>query len=140
MPTRITQIESTGKETSALKDIGGNGHQPDTSHSGSVTSDAVIDVIESTVFKVEGTLYLRDAELLEKICRDVVEQTNRPVTLELDGLSYLDSDSAAVLCRMKREQKVNLVGLHLFIEKVVELREESEKATKYLPKPKLPPE
>jgi anti-anti-sigma regulatory factor len=91
-----------------------------------------------TVFKVEGTLYLRDAELLEKICRDVGKQTERPVTLELEGLSYLDSDSAAVLCRMKREQNVTLEGLHLFIEKVVELTEESEKATKYLPKPQLP--
>ena len=94
--------------------------------------------IVPTVFRVEGTLYLRDAELLEKICRDVGNQTKRPVTLELAGLSYLDSDSAAVLCRMKREQNVSLEGLHLFIEKVVELTEEYEKATKYLPKPKLP--
>jgi hypothetical protein len=39
---------------------------------------------------------------------------------------------------MKREQNVRLEGLRLFIEKVVELTEESEKATKYLPKPKLP--
>ena len=91
-----------------------------------------------TVFKVEGTLYLRDAELLEKICRDVGNQTKRPVTLELAGLNYLDIESAAVLCRMKREQNVSLEGLHLFIEKVVELTEESEKATKYLPKPQLP--
>jgi len=123
MPTRITQIERPKSETPAFNGFGKNGDQP-----------------APTVFTVEGTLYLRDAELLEKICRDVVEQTNRPVTLELDGLSYLDSDSAAVLCRMKREQNVNLEGLHLFIEKVVELREESEKATKYLPKPKLPPD
>ncbi len=124
MPTRITQIDRPKTETSALKRIAEHGDQPD----GSVP----------TVFKVEGTLYLRDAELLERICRDVSDQTKRPVTLELDGLSYLDSDSAAVLCRMKREQNVSLEGLHLFIEKVVELTEECEKATKYLPKPKLP--
>jgi anti-anti-sigma regulatory factor len=122
MPTRITQIERPKSETPAFKGFGKNDDQP-----------------APTVLTVEGTLYLKDAELLEKICRDVGKQTNRPVTLELDGLSYLDSDSAAVLCRMKREQNVNLEGLHLFIEKVVELREESEKATKYLPKPKLPP-
>jgi ABC-type transporter Mla MlaB component len=119
MPTRITQIESAESETPATEGFGKNSDQP-----------------APTAFKVEGTLYLRDAELLEKICRDVGQQTKRPVTLELDGLSYLDSDSAAVLCRMKREQNVNLKGLHLFIEKVVELTEEGEKATKYLPKPK----
>jgi hypothetical protein len=135
MPTRITQIELPRSETSALKGIGENGEQPDRSCSESLTRDTGI---VPTVLRVEGTLYLRDAELLEKICRDVGNQTKRPVTLELAGLSYLDSDSAAVLCRMKREQNVSLEGLHLFIEKVVELTEEYEKATKYLPKPKLP--
>jgi ABC-type transporter Mla MlaB component len=135
MPTRITQIELPRSETSALKDIGENGEQPDRSRSESLTRDTAI---VPTVFKVEGTLYLRDAELLEKICRDVGNQTKRPVTLELAGLSYLDSDSAAVLCRMKRELNVSLEGLHLFIEKVVELTEEYEKAAKYLPKPTLP--
>lgn len=88
---------------------------------------------EATVLKVEGSLYLRDAELLEKICRDVGSQTGRPVALDLAGLSFLDSDSASVLCRMKREQGVRLEGLHLFIGKVVELAEECEKAAKYLP-------
>ena len=135
MATRITQIESPTNETSALNDIVGNGDQPDSSHPESVTRDPGT---VPTVFKVEGTLHLQDAELLEKICRDVGNQTKRPVTLELDGLSYLDSESAAVLCRMKREQNVSLEGLHLFIEKVVELTEECEKATKYLPKPELP--
>ena len=132
MPTRITEVERPKSETTAPKGIGENGDQPD---SETVTRNAGT---APTVFKVEGTLYLSDAELLEKICRDVRNQTKRPVTLELDGLSYLDSDSAAVLCRMKREQKVNLEGLHLFIEKVVELTEEYEKATKYLTKPQLP--
>jgi anti-anti-sigma regulatory factor len=135
MPTRITQIETPKSETSALKGIGENGEQPDRCRSESLTRETGI---APTVFKVEGTLYLRDAELLEKICRDVVNQTKRPVTLELAGLSYLDSDSAAVLCRMKRELNVSLEGLHLFIEKVVELTEEYEKAAKYLPKPTPP--
>ena len=135
MPTRITQIERPRSETSAIKDLGENCNRFDRSHTENVTRDTGT---VATVFKVEGTLYLRDAELLEKLCRDVGNQTNRPVTLELAGLSYLDSDSAAVLCRMKREQNVSLEGLHLFIEKVVELTEESEKARKYLPKPKLP--
>src|SRR5713226_6703656 len=137
MPTRITQIERPKNETSDVKAIGENGGQPDGSHPEGVKRDAGT---VPTVFKVEGTLYLKDAELLEKICRDVGNQTKQPVTLELDGLSYLDSDSAAVLCRMKREQNVSLKGLHLFIEKVVELTEECEKATEYLAKPELPVE
>src|SRR5882724_6125746 len=137
MPTRITQIERLKSETPAFKGCGENGDQPDSSQPESLISDLAT---APTVFKVEGTLYLRDAELLEKICRDVGNQTKRRVTLELAGLSYLDSDSAAVLCRMKRELNVSLEGLHLFIEKVVELTEEYEKATKYMPKPELPVE
>ena len=132
MPTRITQIEEPGSETPALKAIVESVDQPDDSPSESVArSPGTVP----TVFKVEGTLHLQDAELLERLCRDASDQTKRPVTVELDGLSYLDSESAAVLCRMKREQNVSLKGLHLFIEKVVELTEECEKAAKYLPKP-----
>lgn len=131
MPTRITQIEKPESETPVLEVIGQNGDQP---HSSDTESVAIDTGGVATVFKVEGTLYLKDAELLEKICRDVGNQTKRPVTLELAGLSYLDSDSGAVLCRMKREQGVRLEGLHLFIGKVVELAEQCEKATKYLPK------
>jgi anti-anti-sigma regulatory factor len=90
---------------------------------------------EGTVLKVEGSLYLRDAELLETICIDVGRQGGTPVMLDLAGLSFLDSDSASVLCRLKREQGVRLDGLQLFIGKVIELAEECEKAAKYLPKP-----
>ena len=76
-----------------------------------------------TVLKVEGSLYLRDAELLESICRDVGEQTGNSVILDLADLSFLDSESASVLCRLKREQNISLEGLHLFIAKVIELTE-----------------
>jgi len=131
MPTRITQIERPKSETLLAKGNGEGFNQPNTSNPERATTDVET---EPTVFKVEGTLYLRDAELLEKICKEVGNQTHRPVTLELAGLNYLDSESAAVLCRMKREQNVSLEGLHLFIAKVVELTEESEKVSKYLPK------
>jgi len=128
MPTRITEIETppNGATLSHLsparyqiEDLDhvdatkGNGRQP-------------------SVFKVEGSLYLRDAELLERICRSVSLQRGRPLLLDLSELCFLDSDSAAILCRMKREQGVELEGLNLFIKKVIELAEESEKVAKYL--------
>jgi ABC-type transporter Mla MlaB component len=123
MPTRITQIENARADARKLT-VAGKGDQLDSSDTES----------QATVLKVEGTLHLRDAELLEKICRDVTGQTGRLVTLDLASISFIDSDSAAVLCRLRREQGVTLEGLHLFIGKVVELAEECEKATKYLPK------
>src|SRR5260370_35393679 len=88
---------------------------------------------QPTLFKVEGTLYVKDAELLEKICRDVFRKSGRPVVVELSDLCFLDSDSAAVLCRMKREQGVSLEGLNLFIKKVGEVADESANVKKYMP-------
>jgi len=122
MPTRITQIENARVDASTFK----AGANDDKFNSPAVEG-------RTTVLKVEGTLYLKDAELLERICGDVTAQTGRPVTLDLASISFIDSDSASVLCRLKREQGVTLEGLHLFIGKVVELAEECEKAAKYLP-------
>ncbi len=121
MPTRITQIESSGSDKTSLKGGRGNRHNTFATESG------------ATVLKVEGSLYLRDAELLEKLCRDLGSETQRPVTLDLADLNFLDSESASVLCRLKREQGVRLEGLHLFIEKVVEMAEECERVAKYRP-------
>ena len=123
MPTRITQIDNARDDAQTLKRVA----KDDQLDSSDVES-------QTTVLKVEGSLYLKDAELLEKICRDVTGQTGRPITLDLASISFIDSESASVLCRLKREQGVTLAGLHLFIGKVVELAEECEKAAKYLPK------
>jgi anti-anti-sigma factor len=87
-----------------------------------------------TLLKVEGSLYLQDAELLEKVCRDIGEQTGQRLVLDLADLSFLDSESASVLCRLKREQNVTLEGLHLFIAKVIELTEAEAKVSVYLPR------
>lgn len=122
MATRITQVDKARSQPRTFK-VGG---KDDQLNSSDIESQA-------TVLKVEGTLYLKDAELLEKICRDVAGQTGRPVTLELANISFIDSDSASVLCRLKREQGVRLEGLHLFIENVIELAEAAERAAKYLP-------
>jgi anti-anti-sigma factor len=120
MPTRITQIENTRGYAQAIQ--GENG--------GSRLSDDETAI----VLKVEGTLYLRDTELLEKICRNIAARANCTITLDLANINFLDSDGAAVLCRMKREQGVRLEGLHLFIAKVVELSEAEEVVCRYLPR------
>jgi hypothetical protein len=118
MPTRITEIDASKDALSVAQ--GGT----------DVVTKAEREV---TLLKVEGTLHLSDAELLEKICCQVSTENRRPVALELTDLCFLDSESAAVLCRMKLEQGVRLQGLNLFIKKVIELAEESEKVAKYRP-------
>ena len=109
MPTKITEIGPRKCESA---------------QSGNSPATAGTSVDEPATFKVEGTLYVEDAELLEKICRDASRKSGRPVVVELSDLCFLDNESAAILCRMKREQGVSLKGLNLFIKKVVELAEQ----------------
>jgi anti-anti-sigma factor len=114
MPIRITQQESE----SGWKDSNGQS----------------VKTAEETIFKVQGSLYLEDAELLEKICSDFAAQNAHHITLDLADLSFLDSESASVLCRLRREQNVTLEGLHLFIAKVIELTEAEAAVSEYLPR------
>ena len=118
MSIRITEIDSR-KESSKFK--GGpsqnQGYPPET---------LTPSLSETRIFKVEGTLHLKDAELLEGICRQVSHEIGRPVIVKLNDVCFVDSDSAAVICRMKRENVVTIEGLNLFIRKVMELVDESE--------------
>lgn len=83
---------------------------------------------EHTTLRVEGTLRLEDAELIEKICLDLKQESGRAITLDLADLSFLDSDSAHILCRLKADQGVSLEGLHLFIQRVIDMTEQDEKS------------
>lgn len=74
--------------------------------------------------KVEGTLTLADAELLEGICNELRKQSDSGINVDLSNITFLDSDSASVLCRLKR-QGISFEGLDLFVQKVVELAEKN---------------
>ena len=77
--------------------------------------------------KVEGTLTLADAELLEGICNELCEQAGSCISIDLADITFLDSESASVLCRLKG-RGISLEGLDLFVRKVVELAEENGSA------------
>jgi hypothetical protein len=111
MTIRITEIESR------LEDAGSND-----------VSDDQVDTLGAVpkVFKVEGTLLLKDAELLESICYEVSDQTGRPLVIELSDICFLDHASAAVLCRMKRQRGIKIKGMNLFIKKVMELTNDAD--------------
>jgi anti-anti-sigma factor len=75
-----------------------------------------------TILRVEGSLTLVDAELLERICADLREKSAAKLIIDLTDLNFLDSESASVLHRLKREG-IELEGLHYFIQKEIELAE-----------------
>jgi anti-anti-sigma regulatory factor len=77
--------------------------------------------------KVEGALTLADAELLEGICNELCKQSGSKVSVDLADITFLDSESASALCRLK-VQGISLEGLDLFVQKVVELAEKNGSA------------
>jgi anti-anti-sigma factor len=81
-----------------------------------------------TILRVEGSLTVVDAELLERICADLREQTPNNISIDLADLNFLDSESASVLYRLK-QQGIELEGLHYFIQKEIELAEKKGSGT-----------
>ena len=77
------------------------------------------------LLRVEGSLRLEDAEVLEETYAKLREQHSGTIAIDLAGTNFLDSDSASVLCRLKN-QGAELIGLHFFIQRVIEAAEAAE--------------
>lgn len=69
--------------------------------------------------RVEGSMTLRDAVLLEKIALDLRERSGRDLTLDFADLHFMDSESAPVLRRLEREHKFKIEGIEYFLQKIV---------------------
>ena len=75
-----------------------------------------------TALRVEGSLRLADAELLEATYLELQATQKSPITIDLEGTNFLDSDSASILCRLKR-RGVELIGLHYFVQQIIQAAE-----------------
>jgi anti-anti-sigma regulatory factor len=74
------------------------------------------------LLRVEGTLRLAEAELLEDAFRELRQKHSGLIGIDLSNTSFLDSDSASILCRLQ-EQGAQLLGLHFFIQRLIEAAE-----------------
>jgi anti-anti-sigma regulatory factor len=73
-----------------------------------------------TMLRVEGSMTLDDAILLEKIALGMREKLVRNLTIDLADLHFLDSESAPVIKRLEREHGFEIEGLQIFLQKIVE--------------------
>ena len=78
----------------------------------------------NTTLRVEGCLRLADAEVLESTYANLRAEQLENVAIDLSGLSFLDSESASVLRRL-RDLGVELVGLHFYTQRLIEAAENS---------------
>ena len=76
----------------------------------------------TTTLRVEGTLRLADAELLESTYLELRANHEGSIAIDLAGTNFLDSDSASILCRLKRKG-VELIGLHYFLQQIIQAAE-----------------
>lgn len=72
-----------------------------------------------TTLRVEGSLRLADAELLESTYLELRATHEGTIAIDLAGTNFLDSESASVLCRLK-EKGVELIGLHFFVQQLIQ--------------------
>lgn len=71
------------------------------------------------ILRVEGSLTLEDAVLLEKIALGMRAELDRNLTLDLADLNFLDSESAPVVKRLEEKHGFEIEGLQIFLQNVV---------------------
>ncbi len=72
-----------------------------------------------TILRVEGSMTLEDALLLEKIALDMRGEIGKNLTLDFADLHFLDSESAPILKRLEREHNFEIEGLMIFLQKII---------------------
>ena len=77
---------------------------------------------KALTLRVEGSLRLADAELLESTYFELTEQHDGQITIDLGGTNFLDGASASILCRLKRKG-AELIGLHYFVQQIIQAAE-----------------
>jgi len=77
-----------------------------------------------TTLRVEGSLHTEDAEVLEKTFANLRAHNGHSIEIDLTDITFIDSDSAAALCRMQA-LGAELIGLHFFAQKLIEIAQNS---------------
>jgi anti-anti-sigma regulatory factor len=78
------------------------------------------------ILRVDGTMTIDDAVLLEKIAKDLHAATAKKVTIDLADLDFLDSDSAPILKRIENTDGFEIEGTELFLQSAINEAERAE--------------
>ncbi len=77
-----------------------------------------------TTLRVEGSLHLAEAEVLEKTFATLRTENGHHIEIDLSDITFIDTESAAVLCRLQA-LGAELVGLHFFAQRLIEIAQNS---------------
>lgn len=76
----------------------------------------------SATLRLEGSMGADEAALLERYCDELAGQSIRAITLDLEGLTFIDDVSGAAIRRLRETRGVSLIGCRLFTREVIEGR------------------
>ena len=74
----------------------------------------------SATLRLEGSMSAEEALLLERYCDELAGQSIGAITLDLEGLTFLDDEGGDSIRRLRETRGVTLTGCCLFTREVIE--------------------
>lgn len=78
---------------------------------------------EPIVLRVEGEMFREDAVLIERLAKEIAEEDQTTVVIDLADLDFMDSEAASILKRLQDAFKVEIEGVEIFLQSAVDLAE-----------------
>jgi len=75
------------------------------------------------ILLLEGSFDAEGGQRIEQICNDAQKKFGKNIMIDVSGITFLDESSSAILCRLKNQQGLSLIGCHLFTKKVIDQSE-----------------
>jgi anti-anti-sigma regulatory factor len=78
-----------------------------------------------TTLQVTGEMFYDDGVLLEKIANCIREESGDRIVIDLADLDLIDSDAAPFIRRMCEQTDIEIVGMEIFRQTIVDDAERS---------------
>ena len=72
------------------------------------------------VLRLEGSFNSEGGQKVEQICDEAEKRFEKNIIIDVSGITFLDESSSAILCRLKNQKGISLVGCHLFTKKCID--------------------
>jgi len=79
-----------------------------------------------TILRIDGTMTVDDAILVERIAKNLHASREKTVTIDLADLDFLDSESAPILKRLENIEGFEIEGTELFLQSAINDAERAE--------------
>jgi len=74
---------------------------------------------DRSILRVEGQLFIEDANLLTRIARNLADNTGREVAIDLADVDFIDSEAAPILKDLQSSEGFELTGVEILLQNAV---------------------